>query len=935
MIGMIKKSLPQKSKKRLIGHVDKFSDGVIYGWIDKSILRHGDKYKIYLNDEMLGDVLTEFQRPDLSSIGIQKNNDYGFSVKCDFYPYLDPEKKNYLEVKLDVSAPPLPGEKIKLALPDIRYHIDRIDAEYIHGWVLDKNHASLSLSVDVYSKDKFVASFSASQNRVDLLSAGFTNSNCGFSWRYADVLDSNSFNEIDLYIAKSKIKINTTPIVIENNGAKLSCLNLLAQRIRNNQTDFSNEKKGWLINDVLPAIAKSIRSENSFTYTANKTSTPAKSPASVNVIIPVYDGYDETIECINSVVNAQNTIVYNLIVIDDCSPCKELSRKLVELSHTLKFELHINETNRGFVKTVNRGMKLNTDNDVVLLNADTIVPDGWLDQLVDVAYESCLNGTVTPMSNNATICSYPEFCVENTLEQDKDVNYYNKLLKSANGNSSIDLPTAHGFCMFIKREVINEVGFFDEKKWGMGYGEENDFSLRAQQAGWKNVASVGTYVQHVGSVSFAESSSEFIQINLKKLNGIYPEYAANVNSFIVNDPLREYRNKAAMIELRGLSSDDHISGAGDNFLFISLTIGGGTTVATDSLQDLLELNSVSSYYLTSPYKNIWRVSNRKCSSFADFDVNSEEEYVSFIKFLKDLNITNLQYHHVIQFDSLVKDLPELLNIPYDITLHDYYYICPRVNLIDDTGEYCGEPPEESCNKCISLNGFHDAVNKNTVPESFDISRWRESSLEFMSRAKNIYAPSHDTADRFKSYFHELEVKVRYHPEPIRFVESRKQSGANIHVAILGAIGQHKGFHKLVAAIKYAEKFKLPIEFHIIGYTQDDTLVSKFSNVVVHGKYDRASLPDRIKTIGCSVSLLLSVWPETFSYTYSESIFNGLSVVALNHGAIPERAKDDALIISPSSTGKEICDAIMNTQSMRWKREIGIEYPNPLQTYFNY
>lgn len=918
-------------KTNMEGHVDYYQGGAIGGWLNSDLIGRNESFTLMVNGRKLLEISPDLPRPDLLEVGFSADNDFGFKYKVQPHHLLSEDLDNSLSITRPDGSQVAGIPDILLPEPCIKYNIDTIDEHFVHGWVVDQSYAEVSLKIDVYSNNKKIDVFVANLERQDLMNAGYTYCYCGFAWEYNKVIDSLAFNEVDFYVSDTDIKINKAPIIIDSVGAKLACLNLLSQRIRNNQDDFTDAKKGWLIHDVIPKIASELRhNKNSFTYTAHKTKKPRFQPVSIDVIIPVYDGYDETLECLKSALNANCSVGHNIIVIDDCSPNPALSEELKRLSETENFKLYVNEHNLGFVKTVNRGMKLSKSHDVVLLNADTIVPDKWLDQLSATAYQNPLYGTVTPLSNNATICSYPGFCIDNKLEAGRDVNYYNALMNEVNDDSVVELPTAHGFCMYIKREVLNEVGFFDEKKWGMGYGEENDFSLRAQQSGWKNIAAVGTYVQHVGSVSFAANADDFIEKNLKKLNGLYPEYSANVHSFITNDPLRYYRNKAAKVELLK-KLETEVTVPAETFLFVSLTIGGGTTVATDAIQEMIVADDVRSLYLTSPSAGIWRISHRNIPAYIDFVVKDELE--EFIKFINQLHVTKIQYHHVIQFDDLVRDLPRLLNIPYDVTLHDYYHVCPRVNLIDETGTYCGEPPESSCNKCLTINGLHPAIRSEDITSSIDIVDWREQSEMFLEQAENVFAPSKDTADRVAKYFKAIDVKVRYHPEPIKWIQNVANDGDLIKVAVLGAIGQHKGYDRLISAVKYAEKFELPIEFHLIGYSMNDAALNVYSNLKIFGKYTRQELPDILKGLNCSASLLLSVWPETFSYTYSESLENGLTTIALDHGAIPERNKGDAIIIPINSFGKEICDAILESKGKKWTRSIGTEYVNSLETYY--
>ena len=102
-----------------------------------------------------------------------------------------------------------------------------------------------------------------------------------------------------------------------------------------------------------------------------------------------------------------------------------------------------------------------------------------------------------------------------------------KLVQDCSMRLYPELPTSHGFCMYIKREVLDEVGYFDEKTFGKGYGEENDFSFRCLNYGYKHIFCDDVYVMHVGAQSFL-SKKKFHDDELKKK---YPETMRTVEKW--------------------------------------------------------------------------------------------------------------------------------------------------------------------------------------------------------------------------------------------------------------------------------------------------------------------------------------------------------------------------------------------------------------------
>lgn len=270
----------------------------------------------------------------------------------------------------------------------------------------------------------------------------------------------------------------------------------------------------------------------------------------VDIIIPVYKDIASTRRCLESVFASPIKIDHRLIVINDASPEAELSEYLEELRKTGKIILLRNKENLGFVKSVNLAMQYDPQHDVLLLNSDTMVANDWLDRLQRSAYQDSAIATVTPFSNNATICSYPKIGVENELPGGLALNELDGIFASCNKNEYLDIPTGVGFCLFIKRTCLNQVGYFDETRFPKGYGEENDFCLRASKQGFRNVIACDVFVYHQGSVSFGEAKKRLIKNSKKVLNQSYPDYRLQVRRFVANDPLRFYRQRVDVYRLQ-------------------------------------------------------------------------------------------------------------------------------------------------------------------------------------------------------------------------------------------------------------------------------------------------------------------------------------------------------------------------------------------------
>ena len=200
-----------------------------------------------------------------------------------------------------------------------------------------------------------------------------------------------------------------------------------------------------------------------------------------------------------------------------------------------------NDRNLGFASSVNAALR-DIRRDVVLLNTDTMVFHDWIDRMSVVAATHPRVATVTPLSNAATILSYPTFPQEykGTLELDWE---RADGICAAAGASPVEIPTGIGFCMLIKRACLDDIGLFDDVAFRDGYGEESDFCRRAAAGGWLNLAAPDVFVWHRGEGSFgtrAVALRERAQITLQRK---HPGYAKLVADFINRDPLRDARRR--------------------------------------------------------------------------------------------------------------------------------------------------------------------------------------------------------------------------------------------------------------------------------------------------------------------------------------------------------------------------------------------------------
>ena len=278
------------------------------------------------------------------------------------------------------------------------------------------------------------------------------------------------------------------------------------------------------------------------------------------VVVPVHNALDALDACLASL---DRTLPpgAKVLVADDHSSDPRIA-PLVEgwCGRTKLAARHVRRArNLGFPANCNAAFADTGEDDVVLLNSDTLTTAGWLQQIARCAGSDPRIATITPWSNNAEICSFPRFCEDNPVPDQPDA-----VAEAAAGLSPVlypELPTAVGFCMFVRRAALRQIGGFDAETFGRGYGEENDLCLRFAGFGWSSVLCDDAYVAHVGHQSFGPLGERPGGENMRRLLVRWPDYHERVAAFILSDPLRPLRERL----LRRLEAMDRGAPQGDLF----------------------------------------------------------------------------------------------------------------------------------------------------------------------------------------------------------------------------------------------------------------------------------------------------------------------------------------------------------------------------------
>jgi GT2 family glycosyltransferase/glycosyltransferase involved in cell wall biosynthesis/SAM-dependent methyltransferase len=621
---------------------------------------------------------------------------------------------------------------------------------------------------------------------------------------------------------------------------------------------------------------------------AENISFPSDSP--VDVIVPIYNAYDDVCKCLISLLKYRD--IYRINLINDCSTDERVDLLLRKIQNFKVSFINVieNRENQGFVRSANTGMRIST-NDVILVNSDTIVTKNWAKKIRNCAYSNKIIATVTPFTNNGTICSIPEFGIDNQIPPGFTIDSFGNFIENLSFRQYPEIPTAVGFCMYIKREILQKIGYFDEASFDKGYCEENDFCLRAKKAGFSNQLCDNTFVYHKGECSFTQSKKERLEKNMDILLNRYPDYLPMIKEYCELNPLLDQQ-----LYFKARLDTWNTDRKKKRILYILHSLGGGTEKHVEDLIDSLHKKYV--FFIAKVIDNaiiFTEIGNGNqikyhfpMKIFEPHTINNEEYTTIMKKFINTNRIDLIHVHHLMGHSFDIFQIAEELNVPVLYTLHDFFCICPRVNLINEKGKYCNAPEIADCNICLST-----VFN---YPENF-VSSWRSYFHKGFDKCTRIVAPSNSSRDIVLHYYPEIRQKtvVIEHGHDLKKMgsiveEHREENNGIFHIAYIGNLAPHKG-RDLFLNLAKSEELSGITKWSIIGLSDKikEPGYSPEHNINLLGSYsDFNHLRELIRSNKIDLVLLPAIWPETFSFTLSEAWCLGIPVLGSNLGAIQER-----------------------------------------------
>jgi GT2 family glycosyltransferase/glycosyltransferase involved in cell wall biosynthesis len=616
---------------------------------------------------------------------------------------------------------------------------------------------------------------------------------------------------------------------------------------------------------------------------------PASGLPPVTIAVPVHDAPGELERCIWSLVR-NTTYPATLLLVDDASLDPRTDAVLEWAAGLEGVRLLRNSQNFGFAASVNRAFRASVG-DVVVLNSDTEVGPRWLEQLVLAAYSDPANATVTPLSDNAGAFSAPGLDVANELPAVLSYDDAARLVAQEPDPDRPPTPTGNGFCLYVKRAAIEAVGELDAARFPRGYGEENDFCMRAGHAGWRHVIDGRTYVHHRREASFGAAKKQLTANARQQMIELHPDYPVRVREFIADDRMERARARVGAAMARG-----ERSGPPRPRLLFVVHEGSGGAVATN--RDLMQAlgNEFECFAFTSDRHllSLKRIDGASTEVLREWQLErplllrelTRPDYRdAFAAALEQCAPELVHVRHLFKHTFDPVRLTAAHELPTVVSFHDHYFICPTIHLLDDQGHYCAGECTPSSGDCPTVRAGSMPVLKHAF-----VYQWREE-VEAAFKAVDAFVTTSDyTRDihrRFLTVTRERPFELIEHGRDLAQLEGLTEApkpGGPVRILVPGHLDRHKGAELLSEMCELDRDGRL--ELHFLGEVPE-----RYRRLGrVHGAYERDTLADWVRDIRPAFVGVFSATGESYSHAVTEAWAAGVPVLATDLGAQAARVR---------------------------------------------
>ena len=574
---------------------------------------------------------------------------------------------------------------------------------------------------------------------------------------------------------------------------------------------------------------------------ATLTSAPrAQSISIVDLIIPVYKGLAETKACLNSIMASQsaNRTQMHIVVVNDASPDEALCAFLRSEAAAGHITLLERPFNVGFVGAINTGLAA-TSHDVVLLNADTLVANNWLDRLQETAHSDQTIGTVTPLSNNAELLSFPEPMQAGLMPTLKDTQQLDALFAQEGVDSIMTIPTGVGFCWYIKRTVLDAHPELNEQLIDRGYGEETEFCLQTSVKGWRHVAATNVFVAHQGGVSFGSTKNALARANNAQVMARFPEHRQDYDLFLSKKPFYPL-----MRQVQRLWWQQKISS-----LKLHLQVVDSATLTRISVSSSKSQPAIYLIWHEFTPPSTVRLLIQGIPGLSSIDYAWPTQSDELLADLLGAGISHLVFETINTCPTTLLDTLSQ-HFSYHVILHDHSGYCPRRFRLTDKHLACNikQLTLQSCSACVERLG--------PLVRDYDaMETWYNRNQHFLSQAQQITVMSPHLLSDYQLRFPGLQLTSK----KTQKAKNLKQPTSIPNVlAIPSLTSVAEGFFALIDFLK-ADVFKGIIV--VMGDSLAHTLLNNHPQVIITGVLKPEAYQQTLIDYRCDALLDCSIWPH--------------------------------------------------------------------------
>jgi glycosyltransferase involved in cell wall biosynthesis len=224
----------------------------------------------------------------------------------------------------------------------------------------------------------------------------------------------------------------------------------------------------------------------------------------VSIVILTFNQLKFTKKCLSSI-RKHTPEPHEIIFVDNGSTDGTRSWLRGLIKENPRYQIIENGNNLGFARGCNQGLTAASGEYLLLLNNDVLVTEGWLSGLMTALSSSTRIGIVGPMTN---YISGPQQVPKVGYSSIADLDEYARSFREKDLGRRIPFRRIVGFCMLFRRELVERIGLLDEN-FGTGNFEDDDFSLRAELAGYRNMIAGDVFIHHFGSRSFIGNKIDY------------------------------------------------------------------------------------------------------------------------------------------------------------------------------------------------------------------------------------------------------------------------------------------------------------------------------------------------------------------------------------------------------------------------------------------